>query len=282
MNTLYVVGTPIGNLEDITLRALRVLKEVSLIAAEDTRKTRVLLDRYQIATALTSYFEHNKLGKLDAIFEALARGDVALVSDAGMPGLSDPGYELIRAALDRGTAVVVVPGPSAAVTALVASGLPADQFTYIGFLPRKPGERKRLFAELASERRTLVAYEAPHRILESLRDALDVLGDRPVCVARELTKLHEELFRGTLSEALARFEAQAPRGEFTLIIGGAPEGAGAWDESVVRDALARQAREGAASHDAIRHVMEQSGWRKRAVYDLWLQVIAADSDTIAP
>lgn len=282
MNTLYVVGTPIGNLEDITLRALRVLKEVSLIAAEDTRKTRVLLDRYQIGTALTSYFEHNKLGKLDAIFEALARGDVALVSDAGMPGLSDPGYELIRAALARGTAVVVVPGPSAAVMALVASGLPSDQFTYVGFLPRKPGERKRLFDALAAERRTLVAYEAPHRILESLRDARAVLGDRPVCVARELTKLHEELFRGTLDGALAHFEAHAPRGEFTLIIGGAPEGAGAWDEGAVRAALARLARDGAASQDAIRQVMEQSGWRKRAVYDLWLQVVAPDPDTIAP
>jgi 16S rRNA (cytidine1402-2'-O)-methyltransferase len=282
MNTLYVVGTPIGNLEDITLRALRILKEVSLIAAEDTRKTRVLLDRYQIGTPLTSYFEHNKLGKLDAIFDALARGDVALVSDAGMPGLSDPGYELIREALARGVAVVVAPGPSAAVTALVVSGLPADQFTYIGFLPRKAGERKRLFAELAAERRTLVAYEAPHRILESLRDALAVWGDRPVCVARELTKLHEELFRGTLAGALAHFEAQAPRGEFTLIIGGAPEGLDAWDEAAVRGELARLAREGAPSLDAIRQVMGQSGWRKRAVYDLWLQVIAAGSDTIAP
>jgi len=282
VNTLYVVGTPIGNLEDITLRALRILKEVSMIAAEDTRKTRVLLDRYQIATPLTSYFEHNKLGKLDAIFEALARGDVALVSDAGMPGLSDPGYELIREALARAVAVVVAPGPSAAVTALVVSGLPADQFTYIGFLPRKAGERKRLFAELAAERRTLVVYEAPHRMLESLRDALAALGDRPVCVARELTKLHEELYRGTLAGALARFETHAPRGEFTLIIGGAPEGQGAWDEAAVRAELARLAREGTPSQDAIRQVMEQSAWRKRAVYDLWLQVIEAGSDTIAP
>lgn len=282
MNTLYVVGTPLGNLEDITLRALRILKEASLIAAEDTRKTRVLLDRYQIRTALTSYFEHNKLGKLDAIFEALARGDVALVSDAGMPGLSDPGYELIHAALARGVAVVVIPGPSAVVTALVVSGLPADQFSYIGFLPRKAGERKRLFAELADERRTLVAYEAPHRILESLRDALEVLGDRQVCVARELTKLHEELFRGMLAGALVHFEAQAPRGEFTLVIGGAPEGAGAWDESAVRAALARLAGEGMAGQDAVRQVIEQSGWRKRAVYGLWLQVIEPDSDTIAP
>jgi 16S rRNA (cytidine1402-2'-O)-methyltransferase len=282
VNTLYVVGTPIGNLEDITLRALRVLKEASLIAAEDTRKTRVLLDRFQITSPLTSYFEHNKLGKLGTIFDALARGDVALVSEAGMPGLSDPGYELIREALARGIAVVVVPGPSAAVTALVASGLPADQFTYIGFLPRKGGERRKLFAELAGERRTFVAYEAPHRLLESLRDAQSVLGERPICVARELTKLHEELFRGTLGEALAHFEAQAPRGEFTLVIGGAPEGQGEWDETVVRAELTRLAREGVPGQDAVRQVMARSGWRKRAVYDLWLHVIENDSDRIGP
>jgi 16S rRNA (cytidine1402-2'-O)-methyltransferase len=282
VNTLYVVGTPIGNLEDITLRALRVLKEASLIAAEDTRKTRILLDRFQIGSPLTSYFEHNKLGKLDAIFEALARGDVALVSEAGMPGLSDPGYELIREALARGVAVVVVPGPTAVVTALVVSGLPADQFTYVGFLPRKGGERRKLLAELAGERRTLVAYEAPHRLLESLRDAQSVLGDRPVCVARELTKLHEELFRGTLGEALAHFESQSPRGEFTLVIGGAPEGQGEWGEVAVRTELIRLAHQGAPGQDAVRQVMARSGWRKRAVYDLWLQVIENDSDRMAP
>jgi 16S rRNA (cytidine1402-2'-O)-methyltransferase len=272
MNTLYVTGTPLGNLEDITLRALRILKEASLIAAEDTRKTRILLDRYDIHTPLTSYFEHNKLAKIDAILTALEQGDVALVSEAGMPGLSDPGYELIREALARGINLVVVPGPAAVVSALVVSGLPTDQFIYLGFLPRKSGERVRLFEEFARARRTLVAYEAPHRLLESLRDAHGVLGERPVAIARELTKLHEEVFRGMLSEAIAHFEAQAPRGEFTLVIGGAEEGSAAWDQAAVRTALAAQAQAGASSQDAIRQVTEASGWRRREVYALWLAV----------
>ena len=164
MHTLFVVGTPIGNLEDITLRALRVLKAAGLIAAEDTRKTRVLLDHFQIHTPLTSYFEHNKLGKLETILGALEQHDVALVSEAGMPGLSDPGYELIRAALARDVPVVVVPGPSAVISALVGSGLPTDQFVFVRFLPRKRGERQAFLRSIAHEPRTLVAYEAPHRV----------------------------------------------------------------------------------------------------------------------
>ncbi|MEP7199462.1 MAG: 16S rRNA (cytidine(1402)-2'-O)-methyltransferase [Chloroflexota bacterium] len=272
MNTLYVVGTPIGNLEDITLRALRVLKEVGLIAAEDTRQTRVLLDHFQIRSPLTSYFEHNKLNKLDAILDALREHDVAIVSEAGMPGLSDPGYELIRAALARGVNVVVVPGPSAVVSALVASGLPTDQFVYVGFLPRKRGERKKLFASLAHERRTLVAYEAPHRVVESLRDAHETWGERPVCVARELTKLHEELFRSTLADAIAHFTARAPRGEFTLVIGGAAADATVWDADAVKAHLMLLQRDGLSSHDAIARVTAQSGWRKREVYALWVEL----------
>ncbi len=270
MNTLYIVGTPIGNLEDITLRALRVLKEVGLIAAEDTRKTRVLLNHFQISTPLTSYFEHNKLSKLDTILDALREKDVALVSEAGMPGLSDPGYELIREALARGIKVVVIPGPSAVVSALVASGLPSDQFVYVGFLPRKSGERRKLFEALASERRTLVAYEAPHRVLESLRDALGRLGERPVAIARELTKLHEEVFRGTLSEAIAHFEAHEPRGEFTFVIGGAPA-ASVWDEAQIKARLNQLLSQGLSSQDAIKQVAQEAGRRKRDVYALWLE-----------
>ena len=170
MGTLYLVATPIGNLEDVTARALRVLREASLIAAEDTRHTRQLLARFDIHTPLTSYFEHNKLAKLDEILSALAAGDVALVSDAGTPGLSDPGYELVRAALDAGHAVVPIPGPSALLAALVASGLPTDAFVYLGFLPRKDSDRQRLLASVAREPRTLVAFEAPHRLLDALRD----------------------------------------------------------------------------------------------------------------
>jgi len=267
---LYLVSTPIGNLEDITLRALRVLKEVGLIAAEDTRKTRVLLDHFDIHTPLTSYFEHNKLSKLEALLDALAEHDVALVSEAGMPGLSDPGYELIRAALARDVNVVVVPGPSAVVSALVASGLPTDQFVFVGFLPRKSGERKTLWQSLARERRTLVAYEAPHRVLESLRDARAVLGNRPISIARELTKMHEEFVRGTLDDAIAHFEANAPRGEFTFVVGGAASEAAVWDEDAISSELTRLLDEGLSSQDAIREVTQQSGWRKRNVYAQWV------------
>ncbi len=270
MRTLYVVGTPIGNLEDITLRALRVLKEVGLIAAEDTRKTRVLLDHFEIRTPLTSYFEHNKLGKLDLILDALERHDVALVSEAGMPGLSDPGYELIRAALARGVDVVVVPGPSAVVSALVASGLPTDQFVFVGFLPRKSGERKAFLRSLAHETRTLVAYEAPHRVLDSLRDLREVLGNRPIAVARELSKIHEEFVRGTLDEALAHFEQHAPRGEFTFVIGGAQPALSAWNDAAIQEELRRLIDAGWAGPDAVREVSRQSGWRRREVYAQWV------------
>ncbi len=267
MGTLYLVGTPIGNLEDITLRALRVLREVSLIAAEDTRHTRTLLARYDIHTPTTSYFEHNKLAKLDVILTALEKGDVALVSDAGMPGISDPGYELVRAALERGFPVVPVPGPSAIVAALAASGLPTDAFVYIGFLPRKAGERRRALESLRGERRTLVLYEAPHRLLDTLGDILDTLGDRPVAIARELTKVHEEIWRGTVAEARAHFTERAPRGEFTLVIGGAAEPQ-AWTEEQVRAALAQRLAEGWSARDAAAAVAAQSGWRKRDVYRL--------------
>ena len=272
MTTLYVVGTPIGNLEDISLRALRVLQEVALIAAEDTRKTRILLDHFQIRTPLTSYFEHNKLSKHDAILAALADKDVALVSEAGMPGLSDPGYELIREAIARDIRTVVVPGPSAVVSALVVSGLATDQFVYVGFLPRKGGERRKFLESLASERRTVVALEAPHRVLDSLRDLLAVWGERRICVARELTKLHEELFRGALSEALAHFETHAPRGEFTFVVGGASADTHRWDARAIRARLAGLAGEGMQGQEAVKQVAIESGWRKRAVYAVWLNL----------
>ncbi len=270
MNTLYVVGTPIGNLEDITLRALRILKSVRLIAAEDTRKTRILLERYEIATPLTSYFEHNKLAKLDAVLAALDDGDVALVSEAGMPGLSDPGYELVRAALARDVPVVSVPGASAAVSALVVSGLPTDQFVFLGFLPRKAGERRAALDAVASERRTLVVYEAPHRIVETLADLLAVLGDRPICVARELTKLHEETVRGSVREALAHFSTHEPRGEFTLVIGGAPALDEPLDDETVSARLAALMDGGMPGADAARQVAAESGRRRREVYALMI------------
>jgi 16S rRNA (cytidine1402-2'-O)-methyltransferase len=267
MGTLYIVGSPIGNLEDVTLRALRVLKEVALIAAEDTRRTRLLLDRYEIKIPLTSYYEHNKLSKLDYILETLQGGDVALVSEAGMPGLSDPGYELIRAAIERGVPVVPIPGPSALVTALVVSGLPTDSFLYLGFLPRRRAARRRLLAEVAAGRRTLVAFEAPHRLLESLADLAELLGERQMAVGRELTKLHEEIWRGTTQEALAYFQEHPPRGEITLVIAGAATRE-VWDEEKVRAALAELLNSGLRRKEAARQVAQEAGWSAREVYRL--------------
>lgn len=265
MGTLYLVGTPIGNMEDITLRALRVLREVSLVAAEDTRHTGKLLARYDVQTPQTTYFEHNKLTKLDAILAALEAGDVALVSDAGMPGISDPGYELVRAAIERGVRVVPVPGPSAIIAALAASGLPTDAFVYVGFLPRRAASRRGALESLAEEKKTLVLYEAPHRLLATLADILAILGDRPIAVARELTKLHEEIWRGSVSGAIAHFTEQDPRGEFTLVLEGAQE-PGRWSEARVRQALAERLRGGATARDAAADIARQSGWPKRDVY----------------
>jgi len=218
MSVLYVIATPIGNLEDISLRALRLLQEVKLIAAEDTRKTRRLLNAYNIKTPLTSYHEHSKRAKLDYLLDYLEREDVALVSEAGTPGLSDPGYELIVAAIERGISVVPIPGASAVITALVISGLATDQFLYVGFLPRRKGQRQRLLSSIIDEPRTIVAFETPHRIREALIDIEEILGDRRLSVCRELTKIYEEIFRGRVSQAREHFVE--PRGEFSLVIEG--------------------------------------------------------------
>jgi 16S rRNA (cytidine1402-2'-O)-methyltransferase len=218
MPILYVVATAIGNLEDISLRALRILREAGLIAAEDTRKTRRLLDAYNIETPLTSYHEHSRRAKLDHLLSYLEKEDLALVSEAGMPGLSDPGYDLIVAAIERGISVVPVPGPSAVITALVVSGLPTDQFVYVGFLPRRKGQRQRLLNSIVDEPRTIVAFETPHRLREALTDIEEILGDRRMSVCRELTKIYEEIFRGRVSQAREHFVE--PRGEFSLVIEG--------------------------------------------------------------
>jgi len=218
MPVLYVIATPIGNLEDISLRALRLLREVKLIAAEDTRTTRHLLNAHNIKTQLTSYHEHSKRAKLDYLLNYLEKEDLALVSEAGMPGLSDPGYELIVAAIERGISVVPIPGASAVITALVVSGLPTDQFLYIGFLPRRKGQRQRLLSSIVDEPRTIVAFETPHRIREALNDIEEILGNRRLSVCRELTKIHEEVFRGRVSHAREHFVE--PRGEFSLVIEG--------------------------------------------------------------
>src|SRR5688500_6751979 len=213
MGTLYLVATPIGNLEDISARALRILRESKLIAAEDTRHSGVLLKHFGIETPQTSYFEHNKIHKLELILNALAEGDVALISDAGSPAINDPGYELVKAALASGFDVRPVPGPSSPIAALTVSGLPTDSFLYLGYLPSKASERRKAVGQVSNLPYTLIFLESPHRIVDSLEDILATLGDRQICVAREMTKMYEEYWRGPLSDAVEHFKSKDPRGE---------------------------------------------------------------------
>ncbi len=270
MSALYVVATPIGNLEDISLRALRTLREVKLIAAEDTRKTKRLLTTYDIRTPVTSYHEHNKWTKLDYILSCLEGGDVALVSNAGTPGISDPGYELIVAASQRGIPIVPIPGPSVVITALVISGLPTDKFVYLGFLPHKTNERRRLLESVADEQGTIMVLETPHRLLAALNDILLVLGDRKVAVCRELTKIHEEIYRGTINQAIEHFTE--PRGEFTLVI----EGMGEKDKPQLTEDIERQLHEmhvsGVKAKEATARVAKKTGLSKRELYRAWLRL----------
>ncbi|HEU5440248.1 MAG TPA: 16S rRNA (cytidine(1402)-2'-O)-methyltransferase [Ktedonobacterales bacterium] len=286
MGTLYLVATPIGNLEDITLRALRVLREVPLIAAEDTRQTRKLLTHFGIATPLTSYHEHSHIARREALVAALAAGDVALVSDAGTPALSDPGQDLVRDAIAAGYPVVPIPGPAAAISALVASGLSTDTFTFLGFLPRKSAERRAALARVRTAPQTLVLYEAPHRLRATLADLRAVLGDRQMAAARELTKLHEEWLRGPISAIQAHYAAGAtePRGEFTLVVAGAPSGeAGGMEveeapgaaegvslEERARTRLAALLTEGIGTREAAARVAKELGLTRREAYALAL------------
>jgi 16S rRNA (cytidine1402-2'-O)-methyltransferase len=276
--TLYVVATPIGNLEDITLRALRVLREAALIAAEDTRRTRKLLAHHRIPARLVSLREHNEQARAPVLVRRLLEGDsIALVSDAGTPGLSDPGAALVRAAADAGVAVVPVPGASAVLAALVASGLPAEPATFAGFLPAAGADRRRALEALRDLPHTLVLFEAPHRLRRTLDDLLAALGDRRIAVARELTKVHEEVYRATLSETVRRFAAAPPRGEFTLVIeGAAGRGADAGEAEAVhaaaREVLYLAAAEGCSSQEAVRRAVDATGLRRNEVYRLWLTV----------
>jgi len=270
MPNLYVVATPIGNLEDISLRALRILREVKLIAAEDTRKTKRLLNAYRIQTPMTSYYEHNKKTKLDYILNHLKEDDVALVSEAGMPGVSDPGYELIRATTQAGFPVVPVPGPSAVITALVVSGLPTDRFLYLGFLPRRAGARKQALKSVAQETVTLVILEAPHRLQPTLNDLQLLLGDRQIAVCRELTKLHEEVFRGTIGQAIARFTE--PRGEFTLVIEGKREEEHLISNEDIEQRLCDMYQSGARTKEAIVKVAGETGLSRRELYRTFLKI----------
>lgn len=274
MGALYLVATPIGNLEDIALRALRVLGEVLLIAAEDTRTTRKLLAHHGIRARLLSYNEHNMKGRTPQILAALETGDVAFASEAGTPGVSDPGYELARAAIEAGYPVVAIPGASALLTALSASGLPMREFTFLGFLPRRSSERRKLLESLKNDRRTLVVFESPRRLRKALEDILAVLGDRRIAAAREMTKVHEEVFRATVSEALAHFTE--PRGEFTIVIEGAPPEAAVAaltgeSEHHARKQLARLRAAGVKGREAARRVAAETGLPQRDVYRLWTE-----------
>ena len=270
MPTLYLVGTPIGNLEDISLRALRILREVSLIAAEDTRVSGRLLKRYEIKKPMVSYHEFSKRNRVSKIIEKLAESDVALISDAGMPGLSDPGFRLVQAAIQAGVKIVPVPGPSAVTAALVASGLPTDRYLFLGFLPRQTKARREALSELISQPYTLVFYEAPHRLLDLLTDVQQLLGDRQLSIGRELTKLHEEIWRGSVGGAIEYFGRRKIRGELTVVVAGDDVIEDRWDEEVVKTALAAELDKGLGRKQAAAIVAEKSGWRKRDVYNLKL------------
>jgi 16S rRNA (cytidine1402-2'-O)-methyltransferase len=269
MGKLYLVATPIGNLEDLSPRAQRILQEVPLIAAEDTRRTRQLLLAKGIShKRLISYHAHNLREREQTLLNALAQGDVALVSDAGTPALNDPGYELVCAAIRAGHEIVPLPGPAAPILALIASGLPTDAFLYLGYLPRKQAERRARLEAIRLLPFTLIFLEAPHRLIEMLQDVLEVLGDRRMALARELTKVHEEIWRGTVSAALRRLEQAPPRGEFTLVVEGHPaEAPSRWSEAELDRALAEGRARGESPSALARRLASVSGWKRREIYE---------------
>jgi 16S rRNA (cytidine1402-2'-O)-methyltransferase len=267
MGTLYLVATPIGNLDDMTARAIRVLRDVALIAAEDTRSAKHLLDHYAIAAKLTSYNEHNARLRTPSIMRALDEGDVAVVSDAGKPGISDPGHHLVVAAVAAGHRVVPIPGASAVTAAVAASGLPSRRFHYLGFLPRQPGPRKRALLDASLSGDTIVLFESPHRLRATLADALEALGDRRIAVARELTKIYEEIWRGTIGGALEHF--LEPRGEFALVIEGERERPEVADDDTIRERVAEFVAAGMSPKSAVSMVAETYGVSRRKVYQLW-------------
>ena len=270
--SLYIVPTPIGNLEDITFRAVRVLKEVDLIAAEDTRHTQVLLNHYDIRTSVTSYHEHNERGKARELVEQLRQGrSIALLSDAGTPMISDPGYRLVVEAIRAGVQVIPLPGPSAVTAALSAAGLPTDRFGFEGFLPAKKSERRSTLEALKKDTKTLIFYEAPHRLKETLADMAEIFEDREVAIGREISKVHEEFLRGALREILATVEQQTVRGEITLVVQGATSGAPVSEEGVISE-IRQLAENGMRVKEISELVGAHHGISKREVYRLALRV----------
>ena len=273
-SALYIVGTPIGNLEDITFRAIRTLKSADVIAAEDTRHTGRLLHHFQIKTPQISYHDHNSQQRIPQLIARLEAGAaIALVSDAGMPGISDPGYELVCACVAHQIAVIPVPGPSAVVTAIAASGLPSDRFVFEGFLPVKGKSRKARLGSLATEPRSVVLYESPHRLMKTLKDLAAVLSsERPVSIARELTKRYEEFWRGTLGEAIAHYQVVSPKGEFTLAIAPSPHSQLSLSKSEIIAELQALLAQGFSRSDASRQLAARTGLSKRDIYQLSVDI----------
>ena len=278
--TLYVVGTPIGNLQDMTLRAIATLRSVDLIACEDTRHTHKLLQHFQITTPQISYHHHNRQQRLPELMARLKSGQaIALVSDAGMPTIADPGLELVQACIAAEIPVVPIPGVSASLSALVASGLDTERFVYEGFLPLDHKGRSRL-EQLSCEQRTMIFYAAPHHLVQTLRMLADSLGqERRLAIARELTKIHEQFWRGTLGEAIAYFSTHPPKGEFTLVVAGAPAPAIVWSEATLQGELGRLLEEGLSVAMASKQLAEITGLPRRQLYNLALQITAKSSDT---
>jgi 16S rRNA (cytidine1402-2'-O)-methyltransferase len=274
--TLYLVATPIGNLEDITHRALKILGTVKAIAAEDTRHTGKLLHHFGIETPQISYHEHSQQQRLQEIVDRLERGEaIALVSDAGMPSISDPGYDLVRACLDRGIDVVPIPGATAAIAALAASGLPTDRFVFEGFIPTKNKERKSRLGSIAASTQTIVLYEAPHRLLATLKDLREVLeGERKIVLARELTKIYEEFWRGSLEEAVELYEnKREAKGEYTVVIAGKIENSGLdISETAIKEELEKLLAEGLSRSQASRQLAELTSLSRRQIYQLALEL----------
>ncbi|MBD2083032.1 16S rRNA (cytidine(1402)-2'-O)-methyltransferase [Leptolyngbya sp. FACHB-17] len=272
--TLYIVGTPLGNLEDMTFRAVRILQTVDLIAAEDTRHTGKLLQHFQIKTPQVSYHDHNRHSRTIELVDRLQQGtSIALVTDAGMPGISDPGYELVKACAEVGISVVPIPGATAAMTALSASGLKCDRFVFEGFLPAKETERREHLERLITDDRTLIFYEAPHRVQKTLADIATVLGDdRLIVLARELTKLHEEFWRGTVKAAIDHYTKHEPKGEFTLIVSGAEPTEVPLTEEVLKAELLSLLKQGISRSQASRQLSQQTTLPRRQLYQLALQI----------